>query len=87
MKYAIVPDLSIRMISNEIFILKRSTSTIHSFNATGTAIWKSMEQKTSFDDIVRLLTERFDVSQETAEEDISDFLFSLEKNRLITIQE
>jgi hypothetical protein len=85
MIYAIAPDLSIRTISNEIFILKRSTSTIHSFNSTGAIIWKSLQQNTPFVEIVRMFAEKFDISREKAEEDISDFLFTLEKNLLIDL--
>jgi hypothetical protein len=85
MAYTIGADLSIRTISDEIFILKRSASTIHSFNYTGTFIWSLLQARASFPDIVKAVMGRYDVDREMAEEDISTFFFTLEKNGLITI--
>ena len=86
MMYAIEPDLSIRTISDEIFILKRSTSTIHSFNATGSFVWSLLQANASFAEIVQSIMSRFGIDRETAEEDVSTFLFTLEKNKLITLR-
>jgi hypothetical protein len=87
MIYTIEPDLSIRTIDNEFFILKRKTSTIHSFNGTGTLIWKSLQTDIPIADIVQSLVNQFGISKGTAEEDVSDFLFTLEKNKLIALSE
>jgi hypothetical protein len=87
MTYTIAPDLSIRTIADEIFILQRTTSTIHSFNSTGMMIWKLFQKAASFTEIVHLLSERFDVSQSVAEEDVSQFFFILEKNHLVVMKE
>jgi hypothetical protein len=87
MNYEIVDDLSIRIVGDELFILKRSMSMIHSFNATGTMIWKMLQEKKQIEEIARAISERFDISKNEAEKDVSEFLYSLIKNQLVTLHE
>jgi hypothetical protein len=87
MNYKFADDLSIRAIGEEIFILKRNTSTIHSFNKTGTFIWKLLQEKKSHSEIVELLLKRFDMKKDVVENDLSDFLFGLSKNQILIISE
>jgi len=83
MTYQIAKDLSIRIIKEEIFILKRSTSSIHSFNKTGTMIWNLLQEKKSYSEITQLLLVKFEIAGEIIENDLSEFLFSLSENQLI----
>jgi hypothetical protein len=83
MSYQTASDLSVRNIGTEVFVLKRSTSTIHSFNATGAFIWDLLQNRLQQSEIAARLTTRFAVPMDTAENDVSEFIDSLIKQQLI----
>ena len=87
MSYKTASDLSIRNIGKEIFVLKRSTATIHSFNATGALIWNLLQERSPHSEIAGRLTTQFDVPKDIAEDDVAEFIDSLIKNQLIEIVE
>jgi hypothetical protein len=83
MNYAIAKDLAVRKIEEELFILNRKTSRIHSFNATGAVLWEMTQQGCPSDRMASALVERFDVQSATAEKDVSEFLAGLLEQGLI----
>jgi hypothetical protein len=87
MTYHLADDLSERTIGDEIFVLKRGSSTIHSFNATGTMIWKLFRQKAGIDEISRQLSSKFEIDENEALEDVSEFLSVLVDNKMVIIDE
>jgi hypothetical protein len=78
--------LSIKKIDEEIFILDRKNSAIHTFNKTGTVIWDLLVKKASIEQIEISLQDRFEVDKETALKDINEFLNELKDKKLINMQ-
>ena len=85
MNYTVTEKLNSRTIEDELFILNRPRANIHSFNPTGTFIWKQLIQNVSTDQIGAALMEEFDVSHQQATEDLFSFMMELNDNGLITI--
>jgi hypothetical protein len=85
MNYAINADLSFKEIGSELFIYNRKNSTIYSFNGTGVFIWSLLIKGLSIDEIGRCLCREYEVAQDKAGNDVSDFVKNLEKNGLITL--
>jgi hypothetical protein len=87
MNYHLASDLSERTIGEEVFVLKRGTSTIHSFNASGTIIWKLFRQKIGINEISRQLSSQFEIDMNEALEDVSEFLSVLVNNQMVMLDE
>ena len=43
-------------------------------NETGKDIWKSLEENNSEEEIVKLILEKYDVSEEKAQQDVQNFI-------------
>lgn len=78
-----LPNLSIRKIDSEIFILNRSTAEIHTFNETGTFIWELIEKKHTIEDISRRISEEYEITPEAAFREIDEFIADLKNKQLI----
>lgn len=48
-------------------------------NGSGVMLWQQLENETSFEDLVALLCEKYDVTEELAQKDVSEFLDTLKK--------
>lgn len=77
--------ISVRKIENEIFIFDRKTSTIHSFNRVASFIWELLTENVTLDEITEKLCSRFDIDEETAEKDKSDFIKELKTKKLLQV--
>jgi len=68
-----------RVIAGETLIVpvRRGTAdlaSLYSFNATGNTIWQALEEPQTIDELVNLLGETYDVSEEKARRDVDSFL-------------
>ncbi|MBN1981625.1 MAG: PqqD family protein [Chitinivibrionales bacterium] len=79
-------DLSVKKIDQEIFILDRQNSMVHALNKSGSLAWEMLEKKTTPDKIVDYFTEIFEAEHSTVEKDIQEFIQSMEKQKLLTIE-
>lgn len=52
-------------------------------NAVSKVIWECLESEVSFQDILQTVTDRFDVTQDEAQQDIADFIAKLRKANLL----
>ncbi len=80
-------DISVRKIQEEIFILDRKNSVIHSFNKIGAFIWEHLQSGTGIKEIVMAVVEQFDVDESTAMTDTIEFITELKKKELISIDD
>jgi hypothetical protein len=78
-------DLAIRRIENDVFILVRDDSTLHSFNETGTFIWDQLQSGTPVGKIPQMIADRFEINIDAARNDMIEFINDLEKTGLISI--
>jgi hypothetical protein len=87
MKYRVNKDLTVRNIADETFIMDRDNGIVHSFNSSGVFMWKEVVEGIPFEEIVLHVRENFETSEADVEEDVFQFLNTLEKSGLITISE
>jgi hypothetical protein len=83
MKFKIAEQLSVREIDNEVFILNRNDSHLHTFNESGAALWKAMGRCDSSDAMVDEIMLQYEVNRDQAEKDVAEFLSDLLTMHLI----
>lgn len=52
-------------------------------NEVGASLWNMLQEEVSLDDLVRGILNEYDVEEETAREDIQEFLTSLETGGIL----
>lgn len=57
-----------------------------SLNTLGTDIWELLEQPISKQEIIDVIRGNYDVDEEQARQDVTEFLEALESRKLISIQ-
>lgn len=77
------PELSARTVENDLYILDRKNSFIHSLNEGGSILWSVVKIGGSVDDMVRALCDEFDVDETTARADAEEFLTTLKERLLV----
>ena len=55
-------------------------------NESGLLLWKRLEQGATREDLISLLTEEYEVSEETASADVDKFLLGIGKSGCIEMQ-
>ncbi|MBI5620159.1 PqqD family protein [Candidatus Gottesmanbacteria bacterium] len=68
-----------------IYIVDPTTETIHTLNETASAIWRYLYKPRSIKNIIRLVTEEFDVGSERAKEDVIKFLTDYFNKNLLNV--
>lgn len=56
-------------------------------NEVGAELWKMLQSDVTFEDLTKGILEIYDVDEETAKEDIRDFLDTLEKGGVLDSEE
>lgn len=56
-------------------------------NETGAFLWSILEKGATKEDMLKSLMEEYDVDEETAKKDITDFLYKLNDGKLLIINE
>ncbi len=75
--------LSQLAINEEGFVFDPLTGESFTVNQTGLLILKNLKEGKSQEEIIKDITENFEVSQEEAERDLIDFIEKLRSYRLI----
>ncbi len=73
-----------RTVGDEVFILDRKTSMLHTFSGSGAFIWQKLTEGHSLETIIEAICAEFDVAAETAKNDLSEFISSLSAAGLVT---
>jgi methyltransferase-like protein len=58
-------------------------NSVYTLNETGAFIWEHIDGKRNVEEIIKVLTEEYEIDFETAEKDISDFIESMSKYLII----
>jgi Coenzyme PQQ synthesis protein D (PqqD) len=72
-----------REVEGEVIVLDLEGSVYMSLNGSGAVCWHALAGGATRDEIVRRLTERFNVARERAERDVEDFLQELRSHDLL----
>lgn len=76
-------DLSQRQVADELFVLDRTNSRIHTFNRTGKVLWERIVNGATEEELIVELTDRFEVAPDEARADVADFVGLLNKAELL----
>ena len=78
-------DVTRQTINGEAVILDRRLQQIHQLNETGSFIWDKCAGATSVSEIVRSVTEQFDVEHDVATADVNRAVEELQGLALLVI--
>jgi len=81
------PSLAWREIDEETIIISPSESVMHELNNTGSFIWRNIDGHRRAEDLATLLTEQYEVTQETALADTLSLLQELSARKLVVAAE
>jgi hypothetical protein len=73
-------------LDGERVLLNIETGMYHGMNAVGAEIFEHLEQPTSVAELSKVISERYDVDQERAEEDVRAFFDSLLEAELAEVR-
>ncbi|MDC7219331.1 MAG: PqqD family protein [Spirochaetales bacterium] len=79
------PGFSERNLGDEVVLLHESGELMHSFKESGIFLWENIKKELSFNEILATLLKEYEVDEDTALQDLTDFLKELEKQKIITI--
>ncbi len=78
--------LASREIDDEAVVLDTEQRVYHALNPSGRLLWGLLETGADRRDLVTALTERYDVSEATADDDVRAFLDALATRQLVSEQ-
>jgi len=70
-------------IQGQAVVVVPARRELHEFDETATFLWSALSKDRSVADLVQALCDEFEVDQATAEQDVREFLASLEKKGLV----
>jgi len=85
-RYVAQPDVIDCDIGGERALLHLKTNTYFTLNATGSEIWPAFTAPCSVDEIVTLVTERFDVTPEVCRPDIEALIEQMVAAQILRVQ-
>lgn len=73
-----------REVGNELIIVPLSANVAHmnelfTLNETAKFIWENLDKSNSIEGLISLVTDTFDINEETAAKDVETFLSNLER--------
>jgi len=80
-----VEYLIVHEVDREFVLLDGKADRIHQLNSTASAIWRTLEEACSAEDIAQRLVEEFDVGWDQALSDVRSVLEQLESLSLIVV--
>jgi len=81
--FAHSPFTSWRTVGDFTLVVDHSTGTLITLADVGSQVWNALSDWTTTGNVVRKITQEFDVDPETAKQDASDFISDLRAARLI----
>lgn len=74
-----------RVIENEAVVVIPEEGLVRVLNEVGASIWQLSDGKNTVADIINIISQEFDLSQEQAQEDTLDFIKELEKKQMVVL--
>ncbi len=78
------PEIVYRIIDGNAILVSSKDDKIMSINEVGTRIWDLLDGKTTIKEIIVKITEEFDVDQDTAKDDVQEFVEKCLKINIIS---
>ena len=76
-------DLEMKTFEGETIVLNPKEGDFFKLNEVGALILENLDGNNTTDDLVKKITENFEVSEDQAQKDVDDFIKELEKRKLI----
>ena len=86
MRYRVHPDALANRIGDQMVVVQLQSDRIFELNRTGARIWELIAQNQTKADIVKTLTQEFDVSDQSATAEFDQLVNKLSVENLITIE-
>ena len=80
-------DVHQQQVNESIVILNPSEGKSHELNETGMYLWRQLEKEQTYTTLLENLCSEYDVSNEQATQDISDFIDTMLDQKLINISQ
>lgn len=77
------PDAAARNYDGEAFIVVPGLGEYNILNPIGTRVWDLIDGQRGIAEIVRVISDEYDVAPEEAEADVTSFVEDLRKHRMI----
>jgi len=77
------PDAASRTYDGEAFIVVPGRGEYNILNPVGTRVWDLIDGTKGVTEIVKVISDEFDVTQEAAEADVMSFLEDLRKHQML----
>ena len=77
------PRAAARVIAGEALILTPEDSLLHTLNPVATRVWELLEHETDRERLAETIAAEYDVSPETARNDIDELLASLVEKKVL----
>ena len=84
-RYVVQADVIDCDIGGERALLHLKTNTYFTLNATASEVWPALSEPRSVDEIVTLVTERFDVSAERCRPDIETLIAQMVEAHILRV--
>jgi len=76
-------DLLFNQIDGEVVMLSIANNEYYGMDKIGSRIWKMLEQPVSFKNLIKMLCDEFNVSEQQCKKDTIEFLTKLSDKNLI----
>ena len=78
-------DLTWRVLDDEVVVLDLRTSSYFSVNDTGKVLWDVLVEGASEEQLVTVLVDRFEISEDVARRDVGAFLSLCSERELLMV--
>lgn len=87
MSYQVAPEVLFSQIDGDVIILSAGDDAYLSLDPTGSRIWLLLQEPLSLDELVHILTDEYEVTDEDCRADVRDFLDDMVGRQLILVQQ
>ena len=83
-KWKVSPEVLFSKIDEEVVLMSIAADSYFGLDPVGSYIWELLEkQPSSFDELVQLLVEEYDVDEQTCRNDVKKFIDEMSEKKLI----
>lgn len=79
-------DVVFNKLDDEIIMMSAKKGDYYGLDSIGAIIWQHIENPITFEKLIFILLEEFDVTEQECLLDVTEFILSLEKNEIINLQ-
>jgi hypothetical protein len=83
-RYAISQDVVHRVLDGETIVLSLESGTYFGLNATGTRVWRLIEEGVSRSEMIERISREFDHPVDAVRADVDELLTTLQSKGLVT---